>query len=31
VLWLCFVFVRTRVYSPFGESLTGLREHTRRM
>jgi branched-chain amino acid transport system permease protein len=31
VLLLCFVFVRTLVYSPFGESLTGIRENTLRM
>jgi branched-chain amino acid transport system permease protein len=31
VLFLCFVFVRTLVYSPFGESLTGIRENTPRM
>lgn len=31
VLFLCFVFVRTLVYSPFGESLTGIRENTLRM
>jgi branched-chain amino acid transport system permease protein len=31
VLLICFVFVRTLVYSPFGESLTGVRENTLRM
>jgi len=31
VLLLCFVFVRTLVYSPFGHSLTGIRENTLRM
>jgi branched-chain amino acid transport system permease protein len=31
VLFLCFVFVRTLVYSPFGQSLTGVRENTLRM
>jgi branched-chain amino acid transport system permease protein len=31
VLLVCFVFVRTLVYSPFGESLTGIRENTLRM
>ena len=31
VLLLCFVFVRTVVYSPFGQSLTGIRENTLRM
>jgi branched-chain amino acid transport system permease protein len=31
VLLLCFVFVRTLVYSPFGQSLTGIRENTLRM
>jgi branched-chain amino acid transport system permease protein len=31
VLFLCFVFVRTLVYSPFGQSLTGIRENTLRM
>jgi branched-chain amino acid transport system permease protein len=31
VLFLCFAFVRTLVYSPFGESLTGIRENTLRM
>jgi branched-chain amino acid transport system permease protein len=28
---VCFVFVRTLVYSPFGQSLTGIRENTLRM
>lgn len=28
---LCFIFVRTLVYSPFGHSLTGIRENTLRM
>ena len=27
VLFVCFVFVRTLVYSPFGQSLTGIREN----
>ena len=31
VLALCFVFVRTLVFSPFGQSLTGIRENTLRM
>jgi branched-chain amino acid transport system permease protein len=31
VLFVCFLFVRTLVYSPFGESLTGIRENTLRM
>jgi branched-chain amino acid transport system permease protein len=31
VLLLCFLFVRTLVYSPFGHSLTGIRENTLRM
>ncbi len=31
VLLICFVFVRALVYSPFGESLTGIRENTLRM
>ena len=31
VLFVCFVFVRTLVYSPFGESLTGIRENIWRM
>jgi branched-chain amino acid transport system permease protein len=31
VLFLCFVFVRTLAYSPFGHSLTGIRENTLRM
>jgi branched-chain amino acid transport system permease protein len=31
VLFVCFVFVRTLVYSPFGESLTGIRENILRM
>jgi len=31
VLFLCFAFVRTLVYSPFGQSLTGIRENTLRM
>jgi len=31
VLLICFVFVRTLVYSPFGHSLTGIRENTLRM
>jgi branched-chain amino acid transport system permease protein len=31
VLFVCFVFVRTLAYSPFGQSLTGIRENTMRM
>ena len=31
VLFVCFVVVRTLVYSPFGQSLTGIRENTLRM
>ena len=31
VTLLCFIFVRTLVYSPFGHSLTGIRENTLRM
>ena len=31
VLLICFVFVRTLTYSPFGQSLTGIRENTLRM
>jgi branched-chain amino acid transport system permease protein len=31
VLFLCFVFVRTLVYSSFGHSLTGIRENMLRM
>jgi branched-chain amino acid transport system permease protein len=31
VLFLCFILVRTVVYSPFGQSLTGIRENTARM
>ncbi len=31
ILFLCFVLIRTLVYSPFGQSLTGLREHLLRM
>jgi len=31
VLFICFLFVRTLVYSPFGESLTGIRENMWRM
>jgi branched-chain amino acid transport system permease protein len=31
VLFLCFVLVRTLAYSPFGHSLTGIRENTLRM
>ena len=31
VLFICFVFARTLVYSPFGQSLTGIRENTLRM
>jgi branched-chain amino acid transport system permease protein len=31
VLFLCFLFVRMLVYSPFGQSLTGIRENILRM
>ena len=31
VLAVCFIFVRTLVYSPFGQSLTGIRENVLRM
>ena len=31
VLFICFLFVRILVYSPFGQSLTGIRENTLRM
>jgi branched-chain amino acid transport system permease protein len=31
ILFLCFVVVRTLIYSPFGESLTGIRENMLRM
>ncbi len=31
VLFICFVLVRTLVYSPFGQSLTGIRENILRM
>jgi branched-chain amino acid transport system permease protein len=31
VLFLCFLVVRTLVYSPFGQSLTGIRENILRM
>src|SRR6202008_3133161 len=31
VLFVCFLVVRTLVYSPFGQSLTGIRENTLRM
>ena len=31
VLFICFLLVRTLVYSPYGESLTGIRENTLRM
>jgi branched-chain amino acid transport system permease protein len=31
VALICFIFVRTLVYSPFGHSLTGIRENTLRM
>jgi len=30
-MFICFVFVRTLIYSPFGQSLTGIRENTLRM
>jgi branched-chain amino acid transport system permease protein len=31
ILFVCFIFMRTLVYSPFGESLTGIRENVLRM
>lgn len=31
VLFVCFILIRTLVYSPFGQSLTGIRENTLRM
>ena len=31
VLFVCFIFVRSLVYSPFGQSLTGIRENVLRM
>jgi len=31
VLFVCFLLVRTLTYSPYGESLTGIRENTLRM
>jgi len=31
ILFLCFMLVRTLVYSPFGQSLTGIRENMLRM
>jgi branched-chain amino acid transport system permease protein len=31
ILFACFVFIRTLVYSPFGQSLTGIRENLLRM
>jgi len=31
ILFLCFLFARMVVYSPFGQSLTGIRENTLRM
>jgi branched-chain amino acid transport system permease protein len=31
VLFSCFIFVRSLVYSPFGQSLTGIRENALRM
>jgi branched-chain amino acid transport system permease protein len=31
VIFVCFIFVRTLVYSPFGQSLTGIRENVLRM
>ena len=31
VLALCFLFLRTLIYSPFGQSLTGIRENLLRM
>ncbi len=31
ILLVCFIFIRTLVYSPFGQSLTGIRENLLRM
>ena len=31
ILLVCFLFVRTLIYSPFGQSLTGIRENLLRM
>ena len=31
ILFVCFAFIRTLVYSPFGQSLTGIRENLPRM
>ena len=31
VLLVCFLFIRTLIYSPFGQSLTGIRENILRM
>jgi branched-chain amino acid transport system permease protein len=31
ILFVCFVFIRTLIYSPFGQSLTGIRENLLRM
>jgi branched-chain amino acid transport system permease protein len=31
ILFVCFLLVRTLVYSPFGQSLSGIRENTLRM
>jgi branched-chain amino acid transport system permease protein len=31
ILFACFVFIRTLIYSPFGQSLTGIRENLLRM
>ena len=31
VLFVCFIFARTLAYSPYGQSLTGIRENTLRM
>ncbi len=31
ILFICFVIVRTLIYSPFGQSLTGIRENLLRM
>jgi branched-chain amino acid transport system permease protein len=31
MLFVCFLFIRTLVYSPFGQSLTGIRENMLRM
>ncbi|HET8918132.1 MAG TPA: branched-chain amino acid ABC transporter permease [Xanthobacteraceae bacterium] len=31
ILFVCFIFIRTLIYSPFGQSLTGIRENLLRM